>query len=131
MAARGNKEDRQIFLTCYDLLLFGIPDRGLHIQALASMVNGRPNSILVNDLDTTSKCLHHLHQEFCDHFKFEDSPIVSIYETRLVRIVVVIDRHPPPPPSPSTPRSTGIASTLGASWTWGIGKDWPPSFDGA
>lgn len=94
MAARGNKEDREIFLTCYGLLLFSVPNRGLHIQALTSMVKGQPNSILVNDLDATSKCLHHLHQEFCDHFKFEDSPIVSIYETKLTRTVVVID-HPP------------------------------------
>lgn len=54
------------------------------------MVKGQPNSRLVEDLDPDSLSLHLLHREFSDYFRFKDSPIVSIFETKLTKTVVVI-----------------------------------------
>lgn len=88
-AARGSQDDQNILLSCYSILFFGVPNRGLNIEAMRSMVKGQPNSRLVEDLDPESQCLPLLHEAFCYHFKFEDSPIISIYETMRTRTVVV------------------------------------------
>lgn len=71
-------------------MFFSVPNRGLNIDALRSMVEGQPNSRLVEDLDPESLTLRLLHREFSDHFRFEDSPIISIFETKRTKTVVVI-----------------------------------------
>lgn len=77
------------------MLFFGVPNRGLDVQAIRSMVKGQPNSRLVADLDPSSQSLRLLHEAFCDQFTFEESSITSVYETKLTRTVVV--RIFPPP----------------------------------
>lgn len=53
------------------------------------MVKGQPNNRLVNDLDPASHSLKVLNEMFVDQFKFKDSPIVSIFETKWTKTVVV------------------------------------------
>lgn len=89
-AARGSERDRSIFTSCYGLLFFGVPNRGLSIESLKSMVKGQPNSRLVKDLDPRSTTLRLLHEAFSDYFTLEDSRIISIYETKETRTAVVI-----------------------------------------
>lgn len=90
MGARGSERDRWIFSSCYGLLFFGVPNNGLSIESLRTMVDGQPNSRLIEDLDPRSTSLRLLHEAFSDYFRFEDSRIISIFETKETKTVVVI-----------------------------------------
>jgi hypothetical protein len=92
-AADGSQDDKAVFMSCYAVIFFGVPNRGLEISSLASMVKGQPNEQLVRDLDPNSRFLTHLHDMFYRRFTFDDSPIISIYETRKTPTVEV-SLHP-------------------------------------
>jgi hypothetical protein len=92
-AADGSQDDKAIFMSCYAVIFFGVPNRGLEISSLASMVKGQPNEQLVRDLDPNSRFLAHLHDMFYRRFTFDDSPIISIYETKTTPTVEV-SLHP-------------------------------------
>jgi hypothetical protein len=79
-AAEGSSEDQDIFRSCYGLVFFGVPNGGLEITSLMTMVRGQPNENLVRDLRLESPFLSFLHQIFRDKFH-ADSPIISFYET--------------------------------------------------
>lgn len=85
----ADKTYHDIFRSCYGILFFGVPNRGLEITQLASMVKGQPNSHLVRDLCGRSQFLDLLHRSFCHHFRLEDSKIISAYETRDTETVQV------------------------------------------
>ncbi|KAL7918451.1 hypothetical protein ACQKWADRAFT_323791 [Trichoderma austrokoningii] len=63
-ASVGSEEDQTIYRSCYVLLLFGVPNRGLNNLALKSMVKGQPNESLVRDLGESSRFLSLLHVRF-------------------------------------------------------------------
>lgn len=46
------------------------------------MVHGQPNHALVDDLRPESTFLDTLHRNFCNHFTFADSEIISFWETK-------------------------------------------------
>lgn len=75
-------------MSCYALMFFGVPNRGLEDAGLRSMVLGQPNEDLVRDLRIGSSFLNLLHQGFCDIFH-DDSQVISFYETRRTRTVLV------------------------------------------
>ncbi|KAF8535207.1 hypothetical protein BDD12DRAFT_856400 [Trichophaea hybrida] len=81
-AARGSKSDQQVFNSTYGLIFFGIPSRGLAIESLRTMVKEQPNRDLVEYLGSSSVFLAHLHDEFYLEFTFDESRIISIFETR-------------------------------------------------
>lgn len=87
-ASQGSLDDKDIFRSCYALILFGVPNRGLEITGLRSMVQGQPNEDLVRDLRTESSFLKLLYKGFYDTFH-EDSQIISIYETKKTHTVAV------------------------------------------
>ena len=88
-AADVSQDDKAVFTSCYALIFFGVPNRGLEISSLASMVKGQPNEQLVRDLDPNSRFLTRLHHMFYRQFTFDDSPIISIYETKTTPTVEV------------------------------------------
>ncbi|KAL0632553.1 hypothetical protein Q9L58_008574 [Maublancomyces gigas] len=82
--------DDDTLRSCYGIFFFGVPNKGLENTHLIPMVDGQPNSHLVNDLCGESQYLALLDQTFCPKFKFEDSKIISIYETMDTKTVGVI-----------------------------------------
>lgn len=80
-AAKSDDQHNLIFQSCYGLILFGVPNKGLEGQSLESMVKGQPNAALVEDLKAASEFLHR-HNFFWKFQKPDDSRVISIYETQ-------------------------------------------------
>lgn len=77
-AFEGSEEDNSVCTSCFAILLFGVPNRGLDHKNLMSMVKGQPNEDLVNDLKQSSRFLNMLAQRFNKHFTLEDLKIVLV-----------------------------------------------------
>jgi hypothetical protein len=92
-AADGSQDDKAVFMSCYAIIFFGVPNRGIEISSLVSMVKGQPNEQLVRDLGPDSRFLTHLHDMFYHRFTFDDSPIISIYEMKTTPTIEV-SLHP-------------------------------------
>lgn len=90
-AAKSEDQHFLIFHSCYALLLFGVPNRGLEVTSLRSMVKGQPNSYLIEDLRSTSDFLRR-HNFFWKYQRAEDTRVVSIYETLRTSTVEVRSR---------------------------------------
>jgi hypothetical protein len=81
-ASSGNK-DKLILRSSYALLFFGVPNRGIDITSLKTMVCGQPNEELVRNLGPDSHLLPELEREFYRTFEsYQDSKVVSFYETK-------------------------------------------------
>ncbi|UKZ79092.1 hypothetical protein TrVFT333_006842 [Trichoderma virens FT-333] len=83
-AFEGSEDDQAIFRSCYALMLFAVPNRGLDNSNLMYMVRGQPNEDLVKDLKQSSRFLNMLGQRFNKYFTLDDSKIICIYETRMI-----------------------------------------------
>ena len=81
-AAEGSQDDIAVFMSCYAIVFFGVPNRGLNTISLVSMVKGQPNEDLVRNLDPSSPFLGHLHDMFYRCFTYDDSQVVCFYETK-------------------------------------------------
>jgi hypothetical protein len=92
-AAEGSSDDQSVFRSCYAVMFFGVPNRGLDISKLTSMVKGQPNEYLVKNLDPSSMFLSHLHEMFYDKFTATDSQIICIFETKETATIEVSSRH--------------------------------------
>lgn len=90
-AKAGGRDDRNIVNSCYGLMLFAVPSRGLDNVVLKSLVKGQPNEALVRDLGPDSRFLGVLHESFRRDFLFQDSQIVCIHETRPTPTVEIHD----------------------------------------
>lgn len=88
-AATGSVKDKFVFRATYACIFLGVPNRGLHIEQLTTMVKGQRNESLVLDLGIESQRLRSLHNSFCDFFNFKQCRIISVYETKLTRTVEV------------------------------------------
>lgn len=88
-AADGSPDDRKVFRSCYAVMFFGVPNRGLETSSLSSMVKGQPNEDLVRNLHPDSSFLNMLHERFLEKFIQEDSKIICIYETEYTATVEV------------------------------------------
>lgn len=82
-AAEGSSYDINVFRSCYAVMFFGVPNRGLENISLLSMVKGQPNQNLVDNLYQGSPYLSLLHERFFNRFIHEESQIICIYETSL------------------------------------------------
>lgn len=87
-AAKSDGQHGLIFQSCYALLLFGVPNKGLEVTSLRSMVKGQPNEKLIDDLDKSSHFLRR-HNHFWKFYIPENTRVVSIYETKPTRTVMV------------------------------------------
>ena len=64
------------------LLFFGVPNRGMDIESLQSIVGNRQNRYLLESLGQYSDLLLQQDGQFGAIFHFEDSPVVSFFETK-------------------------------------------------
>lgn len=91
-AAEGSPEDQVVFRSCYADMFFGVPNMGLNISSLESMVKGQPNEDLVRNLSPSSSFLSLLHKMFYEKFTLEGSQIICIFETKETATVQVSSR---------------------------------------
>lgn len=80
-ASEGSEDDLAVFNSCYAVMFFGVPNRGLDNIHLMSMVKGQPNEDLVRSLGVGSSFSKLLHESFIKRFTL-DSEIVCVYETK-------------------------------------------------
>ena len=82
MSDSGRQGDRLNFLSTYGALFFGVPNQGMNVEALASMVPDLPAEYTLNILGQQLGygLREKLHTEFCKKFDFRDSKIVQFYE---------------------------------------------------
>ncbi|KAL0632798.1 hypothetical protein Q9L58_008314 [Maublancomyces gigas] len=85
-AAQRSDHTSAIFLSCYALLLFGMPDLGLEIASLRSLAKDQPNSSLIADLNASSAFLRR-HKFFWDLKKAEGTREISETVRREVMMV--------------------------------------------
>jgi hypothetical protein len=76
-------------MSCYAVLFFAVPSRGLDNSSLMSMVKGQPNEDLVRNLSESSPFLGLLHDRFSKCFTLDDSKILCIFETQTTPTVEV------------------------------------------
>ncbi|KAL7918158.1 putative ankyrin repeat protein [Trichoderma austrokoningii] len=80
-ACDGSDDGKAIFMACYALMLFSVPNRGLATSSLMAMVKGQPNEALVRDLSESSR------------FLIDSSRIICVYETQMTPTVEVNAGH--------------------------------------
>lgn len=88
-ASEGSVQDKAIFTSCFALLLFGVPNRGMDNESLMAMVKGQPNEAIVRELSPSSRFLSELHRQFNKVFTWDDSTIISWYETKKTATIEV------------------------------------------
>ncbi|KAF3073926.1 hypothetical protein CFAM422_003506 [Trichoderma lentiforme] len=80
-ASEGSEDDLAVFRSCYAVMFFAVPNRGLDNKSLMSMVKGQPNEDLVRNLGVESSFSTLLHESFIKRFTL-DSEIICIFETK-------------------------------------------------
>ena len=80
--SRGNQSDKARIRAIAGLLFFGVPNRGMDIQSLQTIVGDRPNRYLLESVGRSSDFLLEQSVSFCQAFPFQDSPIFSFFETQ-------------------------------------------------
>ncbi|KAA8899102.1 hypothetical protein FN846DRAFT_782513 [Sphaerosporella brunnea] len=93
-AAQGSSEDDQaIMRCCVGIFLFGVPNRGLNNGYLLSLVKGRKNEALVQNLMESSALLNNLHIAFQRSYKssLKYCFVASFFETRDTNTVELPD----------------------------------------
>jgi hypothetical protein len=73
-------------------LLFAVPNSGMDVEAIASMVGDLPARTTLHDLDFRigQRLRLKQHLEFCEAFQFEDSVLARFYERYESRTVVKV-----------------------------------------
>ena len=79
---RGNELDKKQVESVVGMLFFGVPNRGIDIESLRSIVCDRMNRYLLESIGQYSDLLLHQDGQFGPVFGFKDSPIVSFFETK-------------------------------------------------
>ncbi len=74
------------------ILFFGVPNRGMDIESLQSIVGDRPNRYLLESVSPQSDLLLQQNGQFGSIFHFEDSPVISIFETKSSPTAVKVSR---------------------------------------
>jgi hypothetical protein len=82
MKKSSNRNDQLTLNAIYGALFFGVPGRGMDVEALATMVQNLPSRYTMNLLDKNLGRLLQARQlnEFHNAFNFKDSKIIQFYE---------------------------------------------------
>ena len=83
--ASGDVVDRQNFQATYGILFFGVPNQGMDISSFLAMVGSQPNLPFLTMLSRDAGHLQGLIERFRTVFDFEDSQIISLFETQTSR----------------------------------------------
>ena len=70
------------FKATFAILFFGVPNQGMDIRSLHAMVRGQPNEPFTSYLDRDAGFLYQLINKFRETFHFQDSHIISFFETK-------------------------------------------------
>lgn len=65
------------------VMLFGVPNTGMHISHLQAMTKAQPNDQLVEDLSYGSSYLKSLDERFSNHSKLRDIKLLAAFETMM------------------------------------------------
>lgn len=76
MGGEGSPGDISLIKTVTSVIALGVPNRGLDIRQLSTIVNGQPNQGLVTELDGNSAFLKLLNDVF--ECRFRASPLRTI-----------------------------------------------------
>ena len=79
---RGDELDKKQMESVVGMLFFGVPNRGMDIESLQSIVCDRQNRYLLESVGQYSDLLLDQDGQFGSTFHFKDSPIVSFFETK-------------------------------------------------
>ena len=79
---RGDELDKKQMKSVVGMLFFGVPNRGLDIDSLRSIVCNQENRYLLESIGTYSDLLLQQDGQFGPVFDFKDSPIISFFETK-------------------------------------------------
>ncbi|KAI5783495.1 hypothetical protein FPQ18DRAFT_266644, partial [Pyronema domesticum] len=75
--------DHEILTSCVALLFFGVPNQGLEVEDLLSVVRGQQNARLVEDLRISSALLRAIHEDFVTKFEsIRNCQVISFYESK-------------------------------------------------
>lgn len=83
MSREGSPDTMTIIRATYGILFFGCPNRGMNIQSLIPMCDGRANMPFLLSLRQDSDLLRQLSRDFPVAFPYLDSRIISFFETLL------------------------------------------------
>lgn len=80
--ARSGDGEVELLSKVREIILFGVPNRGMRISHLAPMVKGQPNESLVQQLSMNSACWKDLQEQFRGIALHRDMRLISVYETQ-------------------------------------------------
>jgi hypothetical protein len=86
----GSTADKQVLQSTYGALFFGVPNQGMDINSLLPMAESQPNLGFLLSLGPNSDSLRNLHRSFCKAFPFQDSEIISFFETEETRTAKLV-----------------------------------------
>lgn len=89
MAKDNDDRDHKVLQSIRGMLFFGVPNQGMKIDHLTSMVQGKPNERLIRSLDPESNSLRRLHDDFCEAAPTY-SEVYSFFETMTSRIAITV-----------------------------------------
>ena len=70
------------FRATFAILFFGVPNQGMDIRSVHAMVRGQPNEPFTSYFDRDAGFLHQLINKFRKTFYFQDSHVISFFETK-------------------------------------------------
>ena len=82
MAHSEDQSDRINLQCTYGALFFGVPNQGMDVEAMATMVGNRPGRYTLDLLNQQLgyRLKSRQHDEFCKAFSFRDSRIIQFFE---------------------------------------------------
>jgi hypothetical protein len=83
MNRSDHPEDKLNLKSTYGALFFGVPNQGMNVEAMVSMVENLPARYTLTLLDRCRgfQLRDRHHEDFCEAFAYEDSKIVYFFET--------------------------------------------------
>jgi hypothetical protein len=81
--SKGDRIQQDLLRAIRGALFFGVPNQGMNITSLIAMSHGEANENFCRTLGADSPILRDMVWEFPKAFPFEDSRIISFYETKL------------------------------------------------
>ena len=85
MKNSDDSDDRLNFRSTYGALFFGVPNRGMDVRALATMIGDLPARYTLNLLDQQFgfRLRNRLQEDFCNAFDYKSSKIVQFFELKM------------------------------------------------
>lgn len=79
--ARGNDIYKSTLEAVKIVMLFGVPNTGMHVSHLQAMTKAQPNNQMIEDLSYGSSYLKSLDERFSNHSKLRDIKLLAAFET--------------------------------------------------